>query len=70
MGISQSGKSPDIVAVLTEAQKQGALTAAITNFPHSDLGQAAEYVIDLQAGEEIGGSHHKRTPVNYRHCIF
>lgn len=52
MGISQSGKSPDIVAVLTEAQKQGALTAAITNFPHSDLGQAAEYVIDLQAGEE------------------
>lgn len=52
MGISQSGKSPDIVAVLTEAQKQGALTAAITNFPHSDLGLAAEHVIDLKAGEE------------------
>lgn len=52
LGISQSGKSPDIVAVLAEAQKQGALTAAITNFPHSELGQAAQHVIDLQAGME------------------
>ncbi|NMC13633.1 MAG: SIS domain-containing protein [Chloroflexi bacterium] len=52
LGISQSGKSPDIVAVLAEARRQGALTAAITNFPQSDLGQAAEHIIDLQAGEE------------------
>ncbi len=53
LGISQSGKSPDIVAVLAEARQQGALTAAITNFPESDLGQAAEYVINLHAGEEM-----------------
>ena len=33
LGISQSGKSPDIVAVLAEARRQGALTAALTNFP-------------------------------------
>ncbi len=52
VGISQSGKSPDIVAVLAEARRQGALTAAITNIPDSDLGQAAEHVIDLHAGEE------------------
>ena len=52
LGISQSGKSPDIVAVLAEARRQGALTAAITNFPNSDLGQTAEFVIDLHAGEE------------------
>ena len=52
LGISQSGKSPDIVAVLAEARRQGALTAALTNFPASDLGQAAEFVIGLQAGEE------------------
>ena len=52
LGISQSGKSPDIVAVLAEARRQGALTAVITNFPNSDLGQAAEFVIDLHAGEE------------------
>ncbi len=52
LGISQSGKSPDIVSVVAEAKRQGALTAAITNFPGSDLGQAAEFVIDLHAGEE------------------
>lgn len=52
LGISQSGQSPDIVSVLTEAKKQGALTASITNFPHSRLGQATDYVINLGAGEE------------------
>ncbi len=52
LGISQSGKSPDIVAVLTEAHRQGALTAAITNVPDSPLARAADYVIDLHAGEE------------------
>lgn len=52
LGISQSGKSPDIVAVLAEARRQGALTAAITNFPDSDLGQQADHVINLQAGVE------------------
>lgn len=53
LGISQSGKSPDIVSVLKEGQQQGALTAAITNYPDSDLGQAAQIVLDLKAGEEI-----------------
>lgn len=52
LGISQSGKSPDIVAVLAEARKQGALTAAITNSPGSDLTTESDYVIDLNAGEE------------------
>lgn len=52
LGISQSGKSPDIVAVLAEARRQGALTAAITNFPTSDLGQQADFVIGLHAGQE------------------
>ncbi len=52
LGISQSGKSPDIVAVLAEAQRQGVLTAVITNEPESDLGQQAEFVINQQAGDE------------------
>ena len=52
LGISQSGKSPDIVSVVAEGKKQGALTAAITNIPDSDLGQTADFVIDLHAGEE------------------
>lgn len=52
IGISQSGKSPDIVSVVAEAKRQGALTAAITNFPGSDLAQQADHVITLHAGEE------------------
>jgi glucosamine--fructose-6-phosphate aminotransferase (isomerizing) len=52
LGISQSGKSPDIVSVLAEAKKQGTLTAAITNEPSSDLAQFADVVLNLGAGVE------------------
>ncbi len=52
IGISQSGQSPDIVAVLAEARRQGAPTIAITNEPASPLASAAEHVIGLHAGEE------------------
>ncbi|GAB4433849.1 MAG: SIS domain-containing protein [Anaerolineae bacterium] len=52
LGISQSGKSPDIVSVLAEARRQGVLTAAITNEPDSALGQQADFVINQQAGAE------------------
>jgi glucosamine--fructose-6-phosphate aminotransferase (isomerizing) len=52
LGISQSGRSPDIVGVLAEARRQGVLTAAITNTADSDLAGTADFVIDLHAGEE------------------
>ncbi|HWQ14400.1 MAG TPA: SIS domain-containing protein [Roseiflexaceae bacterium] len=52
LGVSQSGKSPDIVSVVAEGRRQGALTAAITNFADSDLGRAAEVVVGLHAGQE------------------
>ncbi|MCU0509913.1 MAG: SIS domain-containing protein, partial [Anaerolineae bacterium] len=52
LGISQSGKSPDIVSVLAEARRQGAPTAALTNFADSDLADAADHVVQLRAGEE------------------
>jgi len=52
LGISQSGKSPDIVAVVAEGRRQGALTAAITNTPDSDLGRAADHLLALHAGRE------------------
>ena len=52
LGISQSGKSPDIVGVLAEAQKQGALTACITNEPDSDMAQVSHHIIDIMAGAE------------------
>jgi glucosamine--fructose-6-phosphate aminotransferase (isomerizing) len=52
LGISQSGRSPDVVSVLAESRRQGALTVALTNDPDSDLASAAEHVIELEAGEE------------------
>lgn len=52
VAVSQSGKSPDIIRVLQEGQQQGCLTMAITNAPDSPLAQAADLVLDIQAGEE------------------
>jgi glutamine---fructose-6-phosphate transaminase (isomerizing) len=52
IGISQSGRSPDIVSVVEEARRQGALTAALTNGLTSPLASAAEHGIDLRAGAE------------------
>lgn len=52
VGVSQSGQSPDIVSVLEEGRRQNCLTLAITNIPNSPLAQAADFVLDIQAGEE------------------
>ncbi|MCA2000779.1 MAG: SIS domain-containing protein, partial [Chloroflexi bacterium] len=52
IGISQSGKSPDIVSVLEEGKRQGCPTLAITNDANSPLAQAADFVLDVQAGAE------------------
>lgn len=52
IGISQSGRSPDIVAVLEEARRQGALTVALVNDAESPLAEVADEVIDLVAGPE------------------
>jgi glutamine---fructose-6-phosphate transaminase (isomerizing) len=52
VGISQSGKSPDIVSVLEEGKQQNCLTLAITNQPTSPLAQVSDFVIDLKAGPE------------------
>lgn len=52
IGISQSGQSPDIVSVITEARRQNRPTIAITNDPQSPLALAAEHVIDINTGPE------------------
>lgn len=52
VAISQSGQSPDIVAVLDEARRQGAPTLAIVNDPASPLARAADFVLDVCAGPE------------------
>ncbi len=52
IGISQSGSSPDIVTVVEEARRQGAITIAITNDPKSPMARAAARTIALHAGAE------------------
>jgi len=53
IGVSQSGQSPDIVAVLREARAQGGITLALSNEPESPLSRAAEYTLPLLAGPEL-----------------
>ncbi len=52
VGISQSGESPDVVEVLSEAKRQGRPSIAITNSPSSPLGLVADAVVKLEAGKE------------------
>jgi len=53
IGISQSGRSPDIVEVVAAARRQGGPTIALTNDPASDLAAAAEHAVDLGTGPEL-----------------
>jgi len=53
VGISQSGRSPDVVGVIDDARRQGALTVAVTNDPRSPLADAAELTVALAAGPEL-----------------
>ena len=50
--VSQSGASPDIVAAQEAAKKGGATTIAVVNVVDSPLGNAADVVLALHAGEE------------------
>ena len=52
LAISQSGKSPDIVAALAAARAGGALTLALVNTEGSPLAGAADHVVPLAAGPE------------------
>jgi glucosamine--fructose-6-phosphate aminotransferase (isomerizing) len=53
LAISQSGQSPDVVAVVEAARRSGALTVAITNEPASPLAAAAEHNLRIHAGREL-----------------
>jgi glucosamine--fructose-6-phosphate aminotransferase (isomerizing) len=52
LAISQSGKSPDIVAMAESARRGGALTIALTNTADSPLAAASDHAIDIMAGLE------------------
>jgi glutamine---fructose-6-phosphate transaminase (isomerizing) len=52
LGISQSGRTPEIVTVLERYGAAGARTVALTNDPDSALATAADVQVELGAGEE------------------
>ncbi|MEO8954971.1 MAG: SIS domain-containing protein [Ktedonobacteraceae bacterium] len=52
IGISQSGESPDIVEVVAQARKAGALTAGITNQEGSLLAKTAQHTLLCHADLE------------------
>jgi len=52
LSVSQSGRSPDIVALQGAAREGGALAVAVVNDPDSPLAHGADTVLPLGAGEE------------------
>lgn len=52
IGVSQSGQSADLVAVMEEARRQGALTVAVVNERESPLAGIADHVLWCGAGKE------------------
>lgn len=52
VAVSQSGGSPDLLEPLVRARHAGAITLAVTNAPRSALAEAAEFHLDILAGEE------------------
>ncbi len=52
VGISQSGQSPDLVAVVAEGRRQGCPTLAVTNVAGSPLAAVADHTLLLRAGTE------------------
>ena len=52
VGVSQSGRTPEIVATLMRLRDAGGRALAITNDPDSELARAAHAVIELGVGDE------------------
>jgi glutamine---fructose-6-phosphate transaminase (isomerizing) len=52
LAISQSGRSPDLLAAVAAAKQAGATVLALCNSPGAPLSAAADLVIELRAGLE------------------
>ena len=52
IGLSQSGRTPDVLEYVARARQRGAFTVALTNDPASELAREAEAVLPLSAGPE------------------
>src|SRR3954454_15641917 len=65
IGLSQSGRTPDVVEYATRARSRGARTFAVTNDPDSSLAEACDVTLPLAAGPErsVAASKTYLTPV-------
>lgn len=52
IAVSQSGKAADVLEVLRNAKKSGAITVGITNNAESEIAIEAEYFLNCEAGVE------------------
>ena len=52
VALSQSGRTPDVIAYVERAREQGALTIGVTNEPGSELSRAVDLTLPLAAGPE------------------
>lgn len=53
LGVSQSGKAEDVIAVVEQAKANGALTVALTNNAESPLAATANFHLCCSAGPEV-----------------
>jgi N-acetylmuramic acid 6-phosphate etherase len=53
VGVTASGRTPYVVAALTEARRLGAATVAVSNNSHSPAAAAAEHAVELITGPEV-----------------
>jgi glucosamine--fructose-6-phosphate aminotransferase (isomerizing) len=53
IAISQSGRSPDLLAAVAHARTSGATILALCNDPTAPLAAAADHLIELHAGPEL-----------------
>ena len=53
IAISQSGKSPDLLAAMRKAKASGAMTVALCNTRESPLMELADHAVPLHAGVEL-----------------
>ena len=62
IGISQSGRTPEVVSVLERMRDSGARTVAIVNDAPSPLGDVADVVIDLGREANSQSPQPRRSP--------
>lgn len=53
IAISQSGRSPDLIAAAQDAQQQGSIVIAVVNDDRSPLAALADIIIPIHAGPEL-----------------